>query len=360
MGVTSMLLMPPNEALLNDILRQVSRSIYLSLRVLPRSLSRPIGLAYLFCRAADTIADTELLAREQRLIYLDCYRGAFAETCSEASLIQIREIKESAQRTSAEGNLLWHLDDCFALLAQLQPDDQQRICQLVLTLTQGMQMDLNTFPNESEGIIAALETQADLDRYTYYVAGCVGEFWTRMIVAHRPALARWHLLAMEEKGIRFGKGLQMTNILRDLSHDLRLGRCYLPREDLRIHGITPEDLLDPSSFTKLCPLLGKLLAHTLEYYQSGWTYTLAIPRQETRLRLACIWPLLIGLRTLALTSRSPYLLDPAARVRISRSAVYRILLGSFSMVWFDQGLDCYYRRLSGSVLKSISYATAGT
>jgi len=341
--------MLPNEALLDEILRQVSRSIYLSLRILPRSLRRPIGLAYLFCRAADTIADTALIAREQRLTHLDLYREAFAE----ARPIQVRELKEVPQETSAERNLLWHLDDCFALLAKLQPNDQQRIRQLVLTLTQGMQMDLSAFPGENEGRVVALETRADLDRYTYYVAGCVGEFWTRMIMAHRPALARWNLSEMEQKGIRFGKGLQMTNILRDLSHDLRLGRCYLPREDLRIHGVAPEDLLNPGSLTRLRPLLGELLALTLEHYQSGWAYTLAIPRREQRLRLACIWPLLIGLRTLALISHSPHLLDPTVRVRISRSAVYRILFYSFATVWSDQGLERYYRRLSDSVLESM-------
>lgn len=337
--------MPPTEALLDDVLRQVSRSIYLSLRVLPCSLRRPIGLAYLFCRAADTIADTALIAREQRLTYLDLYREAF----SEVGPVRIHEVREAPQRTSAERQLLWHLDDCFDLFSELQPADQRRIRHLVLTLTQGMQMDLSTFPGENEGDVVALETRADLDRYTYYVAGCVGEFWTRMAVAHRPNLARWNLPEMEEKGVRFGKGLQMTNILRDLPRDLRLGRCYLPGEDLRRYGVSPEELLDPGSLTRLRPLLGELLALTLEHYQSGWAYTLAIPWREGRLRLACIWPLLIGLRTLALISRSPNLLDPTARVRISRSEVYGIVIRSFALVWSDQGLDRYYRRLSTAI-----------
>ena len=41
---------------LDTVLKRVSRSFYLSLRILPRSLRTPIGLAYLFARAADTIA----------------------------------------------------------------------------------------------------------------------------------------------------------------------------------------------------------------------------------------------------------------------------------------------------------------
>ena len=46
---------------LNALLKRVSRSFYLTLRILPRSLRTPIGLAYLFARAADTIADTALI-----------------------------------------------------------------------------------------------------------------------------------------------------------------------------------------------------------------------------------------------------------------------------------------------------------
>ena len=66
--------------LLSELLPRVSRSFFLSLRVLPREVRQPIGLAYLFCRAADTIADTSLLPPEQRLEYLACYRAAFSET----------------------------------------------------------------------------------------------------------------------------------------------------------------------------------------------------------------------------------------------------------------------------------------
>src|SRR5262245_13938762 len=40
------------------ILRSVSRSFYLSIRLLPRQLREPIALAYLLARTTDTIADT--------------------------------------------------------------------------------------------------------------------------------------------------------------------------------------------------------------------------------------------------------------------------------------------------------------
>ena len=46
---------------LNQLLKQTSRSFYLTLRVLPGAIRPQIGLAYLLARTTDTIADTELV-----------------------------------------------------------------------------------------------------------------------------------------------------------------------------------------------------------------------------------------------------------------------------------------------------------
>ena len=64
--------------LLGGLLRQVSRSFYLSLAILPRPLREPIGLAYLLARAADTVADTPLIKRDERLAHLEALRRAYA------------------------------------------------------------------------------------------------------------------------------------------------------------------------------------------------------------------------------------------------------------------------------------------
>src|SRR6185436_17378552 len=154
------------------------------------------------------------------------------------------------------------------------------------------------------------EGRDDLDQYAYFVAGCVGEFWTRVTMTHVPSLRHWDSVLMEARAIRFGKGLQLTNILRDIAQDLRIGRCYLPRTELAALGVQPQQLLDPDMVGRVRPLLDALLNLTLSHYREGWAYTLAIPRREWRLRLACAWPLLIGLSTLALISRSEQLLDP--------------------------------------------------
>src|SRR2546430_16577752 len=56
--------------------RQASGSFYLSLAILPRPLREPIGLAYLLARAADTVADTRLIVREDRVRHVETLRRA--------------------------------------------------------------------------------------------------------------------------------------------------------------------------------------------------------------------------------------------------------------------------------------------
>jgi farnesyl-diphosphate farnesyltransferase len=141
----------------------------------------------------------------------------------------------------------------------------------------------------------------------------------------------------------------MTNVLRDLAQDLRIGRCYLPRQDLLAVGLTPSDLLDPAAVERLQPLLRELLRLTLSHYAEGWAYLLAIPPTEIRMRLACAWPLLIGLRTLDLVQQARHLLDPRVTVKISRSAVYTIMARSATLAWSNGGLDRYYQLLRNRI-----------
>ena len=335
--------------LLGTPLKKVSRSFYLTLKILQRPVRRPVSLAYLFARAADTIADTALISREDRRKYLELFREAFRS--GEISRLRVLSEELAAPtENAAEQELLARLDEGFALLHALDPPDQSMIRTLILTLTEGMVMDLATFPGEDEGRLVALETRADLDRYTYFVAGCVGEFWTDIHMSHRPSLAGWNRGAMVERGIRFGKGLQMTNVLRDLPKDLRIGRCYLPRQELEALGLRPTDLLEPSAILKVRPLLRDLLALTLDHYESAWAYTLAIPRREVRMRLACAWPLFIGLKTLALIGRSPNLLDPSVVIKVRRPAVYGIMARSLAVAGSNVAFDRYFRALRSSVV----------
>jgi farnesyl-diphosphate farnesyltransferase len=130
---------------------------------------------------------------------------------------------------------------------------------------------------------------------------------------------------MSEVGVRFGKGLQLTNIVKDVAHDLQKGRCYVPAPMLAEAGLTARDLLDQQNRTRFQPVLSKLVRMALEHLDQGWLYAMAIPRYETRLRLSCMWPILSAGESLKLVMTSPDLLNPAVKVKIPRSKVYQII-----------------------------------
>jgi farnesyl-diphosphate farnesyltransferase len=217
------------------------------------------------------------------------------------------------------------LEDCFRLFLDFSQDDRRRVQRLMTTLTQGMEMDLSVFPGKSVEDLAALKTLDDLERYAYYVAGCVGEFWTDLMCAHRKALASWNVREMSEVGVRFGKGLQLTNIVKDIAHDLQRGRCYVPETMLAEVGLKPQDLLDQKNLPRVRPVLRKLVRMATEHLDQGWLYTMSIPRYETRLRLSCMWPILSAGESLKLVMNSPDLLNHAVKVKIPRSKVYQIM-----------------------------------
>ncbi len=285
-----------------------------------------MGLAYLFARAADTIADTDLLGREQRLQYLNMFRAQFRGDEVQPQAVQaIQSALLPHQTDSAERVLLQRLPECLALFRQFDQGDRERIRWLMEVLPNGMEMDLTRFPGSSANELTALERPDELDRYTYFVAGCVGEFWTRMVCAHRPAMAHWDVDQMSTIGVRFGKGLQLTNIVKDLARDLHNGRCYVPTQWLDEVDLKPVDLLKPESLPTLRPILLRMIRQAVEHLDQGWLYTMALPRLEIRQRLACMWPILLAGETLKRVAMAPDLLNPTVNVKAPRSVVYRVM-----------------------------------
>lgn len=335
--------------LLGPLLKSVSRSFYLSLSVLPVGMRDPVGLAYLLARAADTIADTSLIPPEKRMKLLLSLRSQVNGLPDEEALTRMAVEVASQQKDSNEKVLLESLGGALTVLSRLDESDREAVRVIVTTITGGMEFDLRTFPDESSGRILALHEFAELDHYTYLVAGCVGEFWTKMTYAHVPVTFKDRPEAMVERSIRFGKALQMTNILRDCGKDLRIGRCYLPVEMLSRFGLTPQDLLLQETSLRARPLLFELVEKTLDHFREAVKYTLALPAFSIRLRLACWWPIVIGLETLLLLVRNDDWLDPAKVSKIRRSDVYRIMASSVPLVASNRLLRIWAERMIGRI-----------
>ncbi|MDA0265224.1 MAG: farnesyl-diphosphate farnesyltransferase, partial [Chloroflexi bacterium] len=72
-----------------------------------------------------------------------------------------------------------------------------------------------------------------------------------------------------------------------------------------------------------------------------------------RLRLACLWPLLLGLGTLGRAARNGAWLDPGSTAKVDRGWVYGMMAMSIPAVWSDTLLRLWTRRLRRQVENSI-------
>ena len=120
-----------------------------------------------------------------------------------------------------------------------------------------------------------------------------------------------------EHGIRFGKALQMINILRDIPEDLRFGRCYIPGPSLEQHGLNPIDLLDSTNIDSFRPLYDSYLDLTSEHLDAAVEYIRMIPDRQFRLKAASMLPVLIGQRTVTLL-REGNILDSEEKIKVTR------------------------------------------
>jgi farnesyl-diphosphate farnesyltransferase len=319
------------------LLRHVSRSFDLSIRLLPGALQAPVAIGYLLARATDTVADTTALPLAERQVLLELMTRAIAAPSTSASehqdLQRLTQAFAAQQTDPHERALMQALPQCLPLLLTLSPDDQTSVRGVLGHITRGQQLDMARF---GPGL-QALQTEAELADYTWLVAGCVGEFWTELCGRHLPGYSLLPQAEMMRIGREYGMGLQRLNILRDAGADLAAGRCYWPVEILAHAGLTPAMLAqaaqaaqspDAETLQALAPLYRNWLDHTQAQMADGLRYALAL--KPLRLRLASALPALIGARTVALLRQA----GPSAltlRVKMPRHEVrallWRIALG---------------------------------
>jgi farnesyl-diphosphate farnesyltransferase len=212
----------------------------------------------------------------------------------------------SLQKNASERRLLESLPDCIVCLEGMEHADRNDIRLVLEKITRGQMLDLQRFDNPQE--IRALSTAADLNEYTYLVAGCVGEFWTRLCFRHVRQFSSRSEDEMLGLGKGYGMALQLINVLRDAGSDLRAGRCYFPEHELNAVHLAPSQILsEPERFQ---PIYRAWLGKAKAGLTFGMEYSRAI--KNRRVRAATVLPALIGARTLAL-------LDTAGPMALQRT-----------------------------------------
>ena len=305
------------------LLRGVSRSFYLSIRVLPAALRRPIAVAYLLARATDTVADTAELPALERRMQLDPLAGAVEGRIPALAAASLASSFARLQRDRNERELIVALPQCLAWLDQLEQADRGDVRAVLRHIIRGQASDIERF---GQGMPpGALDTAAQLHEYTYLVAGCVGEFWTDLGFRHLPGFAGLPQPEMRMLGRSYGMGLQLVNILRDAGADLAAGRCYFPAEELAAAGMSPHDITaHPDRFEAVW---NRWQAQAQLGLDAGMRYADAV--HSRRVRAASALPALLGTRTLALL-RAAGPLRLAQKIKMPRREV-RAIVGRLAL-----------------------------
>ena len=208
------------------VAKRAGKNFYYSFLTLPADQRRDMCALYAYMRLCDDIGDDESVTLPNRRTALAAWR-------------------DEVQRVLA-GDATTHL----VLPALADVVARRRIPHgPLLDVIDGIESDLSP---------VAFETFEQLADYCYHVAGAVGicciHIWG---FTGDAAIAR---------AIDCGLAFQLTNILRDLGEDARMGRIYLPAEDLRRFGYTAADLQAGTIDDRFRALMAFQVARARDYY----------------------------------------------------------------------------------------------
>lgn len=288
-----------------SVLKGVSRSFYLSLRLLPEAMRRPAGIGYLLARVSDTIADTAWVSADERMAALENFSRQVA---GDEVFSPVPGFLIGGTRDIREKLLLGRVGDVLDALSSLSQPEISLIREVLRIIISGQRLDLERFGNANPSATIALTSDDELEDYTWRVAGCVGEFWTKLGYL---TLGEKFSLAPEAEllkyAVNYGKSLQLVNILRDLPEDLVEGRCYLP-----VVG-------DPADQAALMDSFSKWREIALGGIDSAFSYAQRL--ESHRLRAASILPGLIAKKTLGLLEGVDFE-TLRNRIKVPRHKVY--------------------------------------
>ncbi len=224
--------------------RRHAKTFSLAALLFPPDARRSVESLYAYCRLTDDLIDEPAddapadVLLERLAVWRQLSRTAFEGEATDIPVLR-HSMSEAARR-----GVSW-----------IYPS----------ALLDGVEMDV---------VGRSFENWADLERYTFGVAGAVGGWMTQLFGIQDPdVLARAHSL---------GHGMQLTNILRDVGEDLGRGRLYLPRELLTRHGVTRSALealrgsRDPVP-TSHADAMEELIAAADAHYAHAWPGIPALP-----------------------------------------------------------------------------------
>jgi farnesyl-diphosphate farnesyltransferase len=190
-------------------LKQTSRTFYIPIVRLPGELQNAVASAYLCMRAIDEIEDTPDLDNYTKAKLLRSISLRMQEVTNFDDYLRI------GFDLVPYGNVLPEVSLSIGEWASLAPETiAPRVCDATAAMADRM-----AYWSERNWQI---DTEVELDRYTFSVAGAVGlllsDLWS------------WYdgTITNRTQAIAFGRGLQAVNIVRNQGEDLQRGVSFVP------------------------------------------------------------------------------------------------------------------------------------
>jgi len=192
-----------------EILRDTSRTFYISIVDLPSGIREAVMSSYLSLRAIDEIEDHPSLDKQTKIDLLCAISECLKRTHSSVACLLPMLFNACRAELPEVTN---RLDEWLNLAAKsVRPNIQDA------TSTMARRMAYRVH-NEWR-----INTKHDLDRYTFSVAGAVGVLLSQLWVWYDGTPSR------RADAIRYGRGLQAVNILRNRTEDRSRGVDFFPK-----------------------------------------------------------------------------------------------------------------------------------
>lgn len=327
-------------------LEQVSRTFSRPIAMLPGRLEVAVSLGYLLCRIADTIEDHPNVGSDIRG---ELFRTFLEIMESGRDPADLAKGFEPVPGDDAELTLARAMPTVMRVFRAQAPSTIAISTRWVTEMARGM--DLYTRRQPAEDGFLALYTVSDLDRYCYYVAGTVGHMLTELFVDEMKAAGMddRSAIALERKlrqdAESFAEGLQLVNILKDVTDDRARHVSFVPRTSVAAVGLDIENLTAPENRRRAHAAVAPLFDLARERLDGALRYALAIPKAEIGIRLFCLLPLWMAARTLVMARGNDAMFVAGEPVKIRRDEVEALIQECLTYVSDDAALETRYAAL---------------
>lgn len=320
----------------------VSRSFARPIEVLPGNLRVAVTCGYLLCRIADTVEDNAHFSMEERDLryaaFLRALRGSDEDARDFDALWG-----DVRHENAAELSLAGRTSAVMRVFRTLPEAMQTKTAHWVEEMTRGMQLYSHR-PQGGDGM-TAIYTPEDLERYCYFVAGTVGHMLTDLFVEELGLVGTDTERKLRTEAEAFGVGLQFVNILKDVTDDRARDVSFIPRTLCSEFGFEVRDLVLPECRSQAHEAVGVLFDRAEDRLRHALEYTLALPADQPAMRLFCLLPLWMAVRTLVHARGNDAMFQAENAVKIDRKEVEGLIADCMKHAGDDSALRETFGRL---------------